>query len=308
MAWLMIYLKGMAMGAADVVPGVSGGTIAFITGIYERLIQAIRSFDVSWLRLLLSGQWGAAWQRVDGTFLVALLGGIGTSIVLLAGTISWLLVHQPVLIWSFFCGLIVASSLFIVRQIRRWTALVAVLLAVGGGAALAIGVARPAEVEITTLYLFFCGAVAICAMILPGISGSFILVLLGAYAPVLEAVHQAQLGTLAVFLAGCACGLLAFSHLLGWLLQHYHDQVMAALTGFLIGSLYLIWPWKEVLSYRLSSSGEQKPLAWLNVSPARFTEVSGADSQVLLAVLLAVVGIVLVLGLERLSAGGRQDA
>ena len=132
--------------------------------------------------------------------------------------------------------------------------------------------------------------------------------LLGAYAPVLEAVHQAQLGTLAVFLAGCAAGLLAFSHLLGWLLQHYHDQVMAALTGFLIGSLYLIWPWKEVLSYRLSSSGEQKPLAWLNVSPARFTEVSGADSQVLLAVLLAVVGIVLVLGLERLSAGSRQDA
>ena len=306
MAWLMIYLKGMAMGAADVVPGVSGGTIAFITGIYERLIQAIRAFDLNWLKLLLRGQWRDCWQRADGAFLVALLAGIGTSIVTLAGAISWLLEHEPVLIWSFFFGLIVASSLFIMRQIRRWTVPVAVLLALGGGAALAVGMARPAEVEITTLYVFFCGAIAICAMILPGISGSFILVLLGAYAHVLDAVHQAQLGTLAVFLAGCVCGLLVFSHLLGWLLQHYHDPMMASLTGFLIGSLYLIWPWKEVLSYRISSSGEQKPLAWLNVSPERFAEVSGADSQVLLALLLAAGGIALVLGLEYLSGGSRR--
>ncbi len=306
MPWLMIFLKGMAMGAADVVPGVSGGTIAFITGIYERLINAIRAVNFEWLGMLLRGQWQQCWQRVDGGFLLLLLAGIATSVLSLAGMISWLLHNQPILIWAFFFGLIAASSLYIMRQVGRWNWVAGLLLILGTAFALSIGMARPAEVEVTTAYLFMCGALAICAMILPGISGSFILVLLGAYSVVLQAVHNLDLPLLMVFVAGCGVGILLFSHILGWLLEHYHDPMLAALTGFLVGSLYLVWPWKEVLRYYSSSSGEQKPLEQINVLPMEFARVTGQDPQFLYSVLLAVFGVLLVLGLEKLSASGRK--
>ena len=306
MQWLMIFLKGMAMGAADVVPGVSGGTIAFITGIYERLINAIRAVNLEWLGLLFRGQWQQCWQRIDGGFLLILLAGVGTSILSLAGLITWLLHNQPILIWAFFFGLIAASSIYIMRQVRGWNGITGVLLLLGVVVAVYIGMARPAEVEVTTGYLFLCGALAICAMILPGISGSFILVLLGAYSVVLGAVHDFQISLLLVFVAGCALGLLVFSHLLGWLLEHYHDPMLAALTGFLVGSLYLVWPWKEVLRYYTSSSGEQKPLEQVNVLPMEFARVTGQEPQLLISVLLAAFGVALVLGLERLSAPSRQ--
>lgn len=306
MEWLMIYLKGMAMGAADVVPGVSGGTIAFITGIYERLIDAIRAINLGWFRLLFQRQWQQCWQRADGGFLLALVAGIGTSVLLLAGVIGWLLVNEPVLIWAFFFGLIVASSLFIVRQISRWSVAAAVLLCLGVALAVAIGMARPAAIEVGPAYLFLCGSIAICAMILPGISGSFILVLMGAYSVVLQAVHQLDLVLLLIFLAGCVCGILVFSHVLGWLLHRFHDPMLATLTGFLIGSLYLIWPWKEVLTYYSSSSGEQKPLEQVNVSPDRFAEVTGQDPQLLLCLVLAALGVILVLGLEKFSGSSGQ--
>lgn len=306
MQWLMIFLKGMAMGAADVVPGVSGGTIAFITGIYERLINAIRAVNFEWLGLLFRGQWQQCWQRVDGAFLLLLLAGIATSIVSLAGIITWLLHNQPILIWAFFFGLIAASSIYIMRQVRRWNGLAVALLFLGALFAVSIGMARPAEVEVTGAYLFMCGALAICAMILPGISGSFILVLLGAYSVVLGAVHNLEIPLLLVFIAGCAVGLLVFSHVLGWLLEHHHDPMLAALTGFLAGSLYLVWPWKQVLRYYSSSSGEQKPLEQANVLPMEFARVTGQDPQLLYSLLLAAFGVLLVLGLERLSASSRQ--
>ena len=301
MHWLFVFLKGMAMGAADVVPGVSGGTIAFITGIYERLIQAIRSINITWIKAFFSGQWALCWQRADGTFLLVLLAGIVSSIVLLARIVSWLLEHQPILTWSFFFGLIIASSLFIVRQIRVWDAGEVLLLVLGVVVAVFIGMARPASVEVTPLYALLCGSIAICAMILPGISGSFILVLLGAYAAVLQAVHQVDLTVLLPFVAGCGLGLLGFAHLLGWLLDHVHDRVLAVLTGFLVGSLYLIWPWKEVVRTYQGSSGELKPLEQVNISPGYFAEITGQDAQLLWAVLLAVAGVVLVLGLEKMS-------
>lgn len=308
MQWLIIYLKGMAMGAADVVPGVSGGTIAFITGIYERLIQAIRSVNLQWFSLLFQGKWQECWQRADGGFLVALIAGIGTSVLLLAGVISWLLLNEPVLIWAFFFGLIIASSIYITRQVSHWSIAAMVLLCLGAAFAVTIGLARPAEVEVSTAYLFMCGAIAICAMILPGISGSFILVLLGAYSVILQAVHQLDLAVLLVFMTGCVVGILLFSHVLGWLLEHHHDPMLAALTGFLIGSLYLIWPWKEVISYYTSGSGKQKPLEQLNVSPERFSEVTGQDPQVLLVILLVCLGVILVLGLEKFSGSARGPA
>lgn len=301
MQWLMIYLKGLAMGAADVVPGVSGGTIAFITGIYERLIQAIRSVNVSAIKLFFSGQWKAFWAHIDGSFLLVLFAGIATSILSLARVISWLLETHTVLVWSFFFGLIIASIVYILRSIKQRNAITWLLLLAGAGLALYIGMARPAEVEVTTSYLFICGAIAICAMILPGISGSFILVLLGAYGFVLNAVSNFDFVTLAMFMLGCVMGLLVFTHVLGWLLNRYHDAVLGLLTGFLAGSLYLVWPWKQVLETYTSSSGKIKPLVQENVSPLAYGELTGHDPQLVLCVLLVIGGLVLVLGLERLA-------
>lgn len=306
MQWVLIYLKGIAMGAADVVPGVSGGTIAFITGIYERLIQAIRSANIGWFKTLLRGDIKACWQQVDGTFLVVLFAGIATSILTLAKLISWLLLAHPLLVWSFFFGLIIASIIYILRSVKQPSAFIWVLVATGAAIAVFIGMARPADVEVSNTYLFLCGAIAICAMILPGISGSFILVLLGAYSFVLAAVGNLELVTLGVFIAGCVIGLLVFSHVLGWLLANYHDPVLGLLTGFLAGSLYLIWPWKQVLETYTSSSGKVKPLVQENISPLAYNDLTGQDPQLLWCVLLAIAGIALVLGLEKL-AGAPDD-
>lgn len=301
MRWWAVFLRGMAMGAADLVPGVSGGTIAFVTGIYERLIQAIRAVDYSWLKKLLAGQWRDCWNRADGAFLALLLAGIVCSIFSLAGLISDMLVEQPVLTWAFFFGLIVASSIFVMRQIGEWVVATRALLLLGVLLAVLIGLARPVSVDVTQAYLFMCGALAICAMILPGISGSFILLLLGGYAAVLQAVHQLDWRMLSVFVSGNLVGLLVFTHVLGWLLERYHDRVLALLTGFLVGSLFLIWPWKEVVSFYTDSSGDLQPLRQINVGPARFAEVTGQDPQLLAAVLIMCAAIVLALGLEKLS-------
>lgn len=302
MHWWGVYLRGVAMGAADVVPGVSGGTIAFISGIYERLIMALGNVDISLLRLLARGRLSDAWRRVDATFLVELVAGILTSVALFAHVLRWLLEHQPVLVWSFFSGLIVASTIILFRRLEVWRAR-EILFAVAG-AALAVWIAtvRPATVDAGSWYLLMSGALAICAMILPGISGSFILVLLGAYGQVLAAVDNLDLALLAWFVAGCAVGLLSFVQLLRWLLRHYHDRVLALLAGFLAGSLYLVWPWKEVTRYHITHSGELRPLVEHNVSPWQYAVATGGDHHLVPALLLAGAGVALVLLFERVAA------
>ena len=262
-----VYIKGMAMGAADVVPGVSGGTIALIAGIYERLINALSSIGLH-LWSVFRKQGGIkgfmeVWRQVDATFLLCLLLGIATSIVTLAGIIKGLLDNQPLLIWSFFFGLVVATVLILLSEIKRWNAARAGLFILGLVAAVVISSLPLLAGNPSLPYLFFAGAIAICAMILPGISGSFILLLLGAYDTVLEAVHTFNLTTIITLMAGMLTGLLLFTRMLKWLLARYYQGTLALLTGFIAGSLVKVWPWKVDALGALNAEAVNNVAPWV---------------------------------------------
>lgn len=304
---LMLYIKGIAMGAADVVPGVSGGTIAFITGIYGELLRSIGSIPGAAV-LLMRGRIREAWRAANANFLLILLGGIFTSVLSLAKLISFLLTDHPIPIWSFFFGLILVSVHLVGKEIQRWGMSRIAALVLGVLFAYVITVAAPMQWSDDGLSLFLAGAIAICAMILPGISGSFILVLLGLYPVVLAAVKNLDIGVLAIFMAGCLVGILSFARLLSWMLDRWRDLTLAFLTGLMIGSLNKVWPWKETLTWRTDSNGERIPLLEQNLSPDGFASLTGQDPQLLLAVVMAVSGIVLVLGLEWIAARHRPTA
>ena len=289
-----VFLRGLLMGAADIVPGVSGGTVAFITGIYDTLLGSIRAVDLHFLGRLLKLDIRGAWEHVNGGFLLALLLGIATSIFSLARLISWILHNHPVPLWAFFFGLILASALVLLRQVDRWNPGRVLSLLVGTGVALFIALSPVVTLDGGLSVVFLSGFLAICAMILPGISGSFILVLLGMYGTVLAAVKSLDLLFLAVFAVGAGCGLLCFSRLLHWLLHHYHQGTMALLTGFLFGSLAVVWPWKRVLGWVQGSHGQLKPAQQLPVSPAEYTVFTGQESGVGLCLALMAVGFLAV--------------
>jgi putative membrane protein len=240
----LIMLKGIGMGAADVVPGVSGGTIAFIVGIYEELLDSIKSIDGNSLKLLFTGKVAAFWKAINGNFLLSLVSGIAISIFSLAKLITYLLENQPVLIWSFFFGLVLASTLFVAKDIKKWDWKTVLGFIIGTIVAFYITVATPAETPNGLWFIFLCGAIAICAMILPGISGSFILVLLGKYFYVMEAVKNLDIVIIIVFVCGAVIGITSFSRLLSYLLRRLHDITIAVLAGFMLGSLNKVWPWK----------------------------------------------------------------
>ncbi|MDA9316643.1 DUF368 domain-containing protein [Polaribacter sp.] len=296
--YFVIGLKGMAMGAADVVPGVSGGTIAFISGIYEELLSTISNVNLSLLRTLKTSGIKTAWKQLNGSFLTALFLGVFVSIVSLAKVIKNLLESQPILLWSFFFGLVLASIIYIAKQISNWNFKAFLILVLGAALAFYITTLNPLVSEnSSSLFLFLAGAIAICAMILPGISGSFILVLLGAYKPVLEAVNNRDFKIILTFMAGAVVGLLTFSRVLKWLFTKYKNLTLAVLTGFIIGSLNKIWPWKETLTWRTNSHGVKVPFNQQSVSPFSFDE----DPQLMLAVAFSILGFVLILGLEKLA-------
>jgi len=295
--FVVIGLKGMAMGAADVVPGVSGGTIAFISGIYEELLTSISNVNFKLLKTLKEQGLKAAWNQMNGSFLVSLFIGIFVSIVSLAKAIKWMLENEPILIWSFFFGLVLASIIYIAKQIEKWNLFTFVLLVLGAILAYYITTLNPLVTEnSSSLFLFLAAALAICAMILPGISGAFILVLLGAYKPVLAAVNNRDFTTIAIVGGGAMVGLLTFSRILKWLFTNFKNYTLAVLTGFIIGSLNKIWPWKETLTWRTNSQGVKVPLNQQSISPFSFE-----NNQLLLAIVLAVVGFGLILLLEKLA-------
>lgn len=286
------------MGAADVVPGVSGGTVAFITGIYDELLTALsRMPEAAWL--LMQGQVKRAWQFGNLNFLLILFSGVLLSVLSLARLISWLLDTQPIAVWSFFFGLILVSCYLVARDIQRWQLNRVFALLLGVGFAWWITVASPISWGHDLPSIFVAGAIAICAMILPGISGSFILVLMGLYPTILLAVKQLDLTVMLVFAAGCVFGLLAFSRILHAALQRFRDVTLALLTGIMFGSLNKVWPWKHTLSWRIDSQGHEVPLLQNNVSPGQFADVLQMDAQLIPAVILAACAIVLVLVLER---------
>lgn len=297
--YLLVAFKGVLMGAADVVPGVSGGTVAFITGIYEELIDSIHRFDLHALKLLAKGQLKAVWQYVNGTFLLALLSGIALSLVSLAQGVLYMLAHYPELLWAFFFGLILASTWVIVRHIPQWDFSNMLLFALGTVIAYVLTSLSPTQLEVTPLTVFLSGAIAICAMILPGISGSFILLLLGMYANILGAIKSLQFTTIGIFAAGCVVGLLSFSRLLNWLFTHHRVATLAMMSGFLLGSLNKVWPWKYTTAYTLNRHGEQVPLVQSNVSPLSYEALTGQEAFLTGSCILLIVGVVLVIVIER---------
>lgn len=289
------------MGAADVVPGVSGGTIAFITGIYDTLLESIRRINPSILGIWKREGFKAAFNHINGLFLMSLFGGVFISIATLAKLISWLLVTHPIPLWSFFFGLILVSVFHILKQVEKRTLDRLVFLVLGVAFAYCITILKPLQMEPTSINVMIAGAIAICAMILPGISGSFILLLIGMYAPVLGAVKSFDVGIIALFLSGCVVGLLSFSHVLSWLLKRFRDATLIFLTGLMIGTLPKIWPWKETLTWRVNSKGEEVPLIQQNLSPFEFETLFSQPSQLGLAILMMFAAIALVLGLEKFA-------
>ncbi len=294
-------LKGMGMGAADVVPGVSGGTIAFITGIYEELINSIKNINFRTISTLWKEGLPAFWKAVNGNFLLSIVAGILISVLSLARILEYLLVNHPVLIWSFFFGLIIGSAIFVARSIEKWNIGTFISLLAGIAIAWIITSFTPAETSEAYWFIFLAGALAICAMILPGISGSFILLLLGKYQFVLSALNEGRISIIAVLLAGALTGIIAFSHLLSWLLEKFHHLTIALLAGFMIGSLNKIWPWKVTVETYIDSHGEIQPLLQDNVLPGRFISETGTDPQILWAVLLALAGFLLIFLFEGMS-------
>jgi putative membrane protein len=296
--YVVIGLKGMAMGAADVVPGVSGGTIAFISGIYEELLESISNINFKLLITLKSAGIKAAWKQVNGSFLLALFIGIFISIISLAKTIKWLLENEPVLLWSFFFGLVLASIIYIGKQVELWNAKIITLFILGISLGYAVTILSPTNVgEINYLFLVFAGAIASCAMILPGISGSYILLLLGAYPIVMTAITTKDYKIIGAIAVGVIIGLLSFARLLKWLFLNYKNQMLIVLTGLMLGSLNKVWPWKAAISTYIDRHGVTKPLVEQSISPLSFD----GDPKLVLAITLAIVGYGLILLMEKLA-------
>ncbi|WP_339625047.1 DUF368 domain-containing protein [uncultured Winogradskyella sp.] len=309
--YLAITFKGIAMGAADVVPGVSGGTIAFISGIYEELLESIDKVNLSVFKVWKNDGFKSAWNSINGNFLLALFSGIAISILSLAKVIKWLLHNEPVLLWSFFFGLVLASILYIAKQIQGWTAKIIIAVIITSILSYFITLAEPFASPDSSLYLLFCGFIAIIAMILPGVSGAFILLILGAYQTAIDTINNLVEGLTTANMAlfkdallkftllaiGAIIGLKVFSKTLNWMFKHQKNLTLAILTGFMIGSLNKIWPWKKVLKTRINSEGETVTLLDKSILPNAYD----GDNQLQMALLFIVIGFAAILILESLG-------
>lgn len=313
-----VVARGLAMGAADIVPGVSGGTIAFITGIYEELLETLSNLNLSTVKSLFTEGIAPTWKKMNGNFLVALFAGVLISIFSLAKALEYFLEFHPHLLWSFFFGLVGASIIYVGKQVEKWNIQTIVALIVGGIVAFYLTTLHPGENLDSWWYIILCGSIAICAMILPGISGSFILLLLGLYPVVLAALTDFDIPFLLLFAGGCVFGLLSFSKALNWMFKHHKSVTIATLTGFLIGSMNKLWPWKEVTHVYLKHAGEEDeqminlieynrlPTAEFNFpavgSNDAVTEWVVAEPQIGLAIGLALIGFALIFLMERFAS------
>ncbi|TDS13332.1 putative membrane protein [Maribacter caenipelagi] len=291
--YTFISLKGMAMGIAELVPGVSGGTIAFVTGIYEEFITSINNVNLTTLKVLKEEGFKKFWEKLNGNFLLALVIGMMISIFSLSKVIAWLLEEHPIITWSFFFGLVLASVIFVAKSIKKWNVLAILLFIIGTAGAFYITTLPPSTSSGSLPFIFLSGAIAICAMVLPGISGSFILVLLGSYKTVLEAVNEKDFGIIITFAFGAAFGILSFARVLKWMFSNYKDATLAVLTGFILGSLNKIWPWKNIIE--VIQIGKKEIIIDENISPFAFQ----GDNQLTFAILAAVIGFSLIFILEK---------
>jgi putative membrane protein len=313
--WIGLYLRGVAMGVAELVPGVSGGTIAFITGIYVELVRSIRSLRPELLVAGFRGRFREAWTDGNMGFLAVLGVGMVTSIFGFAGLVAWLLVHREIHVWAFFFGLILASVFYVGRFILPWTPTRAGVGVLGVAAGVLLSNVQPLPAPEHWISTLMAGAVAICAWILPGISGSFILLLLGQYAQLVRAISELDLAFLAALAAGMGLGLLAFARVLMWLLRTRYRATLAFLCGLMAGSLQKLWPWRETVSSYLDSDGNPVPLVVRPISPRAWEAMTGMDPALLGAGLSMGAAVGVILGLELLarhrgvdhSAAGFQD-
>lgn len=296
--YLIVTLKGLAMGVADAIPGISGGTIAFISGLYEELITTISNIKPSLFQILFKDGLATFWKEANGNFIVALLTGILISFISFMKLAKYLLENHPVLIWSFFFGLIVASIFFVAKQINKWSISTFISLIIGASIAFYISLLPIMASNNNPYFLFFAGALAICAMILPGISGSFILIILGAYKSLSDAIHDIDIKKLLIFTAGCIVGLLSFSHALKWLFKNYYNVTLALLTGFIFGSLNKVWPWRETVTWFTNTDGIKEPLLEESVSPFSYS----GDNHLLLASGLMIIGFLTLFILEKIGS------
>ena len=288
--YILTFFKGLAMGAADVIPGVSGGTIAFLTGIYSELLNSIKSISLNNLKLIFKGKFKEFSDAVNLKFLMAVGGGILISIFSLARLMQYLLVHHPIPLWSFFMGLIGASAIYVLKDIKKWTVADIISLFAGIAVAAWICLVSPSQTTEAYWFVFISGVIAICAMILPGISGSFILLLMGKYAFIMKAVTDLNIPVLIIFAAGAAIGIISFSHFLTWLLKKYYKPTLCVLAGFMIGSLVKVWPWKRVID---EASHIDRP-----VLPGQFETITGDPAQLGLALLFIAIGFSIVFIIE----------
>lgn len=301
LAWLGVGLKGAAMGIAELVPGVSGGTIAFITGIYRELVGSLHAIDGTTVRLLFSLRIGEAWRRVNATFLLALVAGMLAAVIAFSSLVGWLLAHREIQVWSFFLGLILASMVFVGRHAGPWTPRRMALGVIGIVCGALVSSSGGLPVTESHLVTFAAGAVAICAWILPGVSGSFMLLMLGQYQRVIGAIADLDLAVLGAMAAGCLTGLVLFTRALTFLLRHFYGPTLAFLCGFMGGALQKLWPWRQTLSYYLDADGGAIPILVRPVSPLRYEELYGEDPMLVGAVVAAVAGMALVMVLDRVS-------
>jgi len=302
----LTYLKGLAMGAADIVPGVSGGSIALIAGIYQELLDSINAFNLDNLKLLKSFQIKEFYLRLNGNFLLSLVLGIMTSIFALSRVITYLMDEHPIPLWSFFSGLILVSAFLILKEIKKWNLVVIVSIAIGTAFAWWVTNLPPTTTPNDYWFTFVAGAIAICAMILPGISGSFVLLILGQYERILQAVLDKDFITLALFASGCLVGILSFSRVVAYLLRRFHAATIGLLSGFMLGSVNELWPWKQVTSWRTSSSGKEVPFLTENILPGEYLTQVGLDPQLGWAIGAFFFGIGLVLFIEWLASKLQQ--
>lgn len=289
------------MGAADVLPGVSGGTVAFITGIYEEVLHSITAIDIEAMRLLIKFEFASFWKKINGNFLAILTAGIITSLFSLAKLMLYLLKHHPISVRSFFFALILISAPFMFREIKKWNAFVFLSFIIGVAIAYAITVISPIQSPDNLALTFFAGALAICAMILPGISGVFILLLIGKYQLISSAFMEGDILVILVFISGCLAGILSFSRFLSWILANYHSVTVALLAGFMIGSLNKVWPWREVLEYVTNSKGEQVPVFDKSILPWHYMATTSKDPQVFQAILMMALGVFIVVLFEKMA-------
>ncbi|RJE74669.1 MULTISPECIES: DUF368 domain-containing protein [Reichenbachiella] len=305
--YLLLFLKGIGMGSADVVPGVSGGTIAFITGIYEELLASISSFDITAFKLLAQFKLKAFWQHINGAFLFPLLLGILVSVFTLAKVISHVLEIYPIQLWSFFFGLVIISSISVAKEITKWN--IGVLLSCLAGIAIAffITIVTPATTPNGLWFIFISGAIAICAMILPGISGSFILLILGKYTYIFKALNEFDITIILVFAIGCITGLFSFSRAISWFLKKFHNYAIALLAGFMIGSLNKIWPWKKAIRFEWIK-GEQVPVLEQNILPTQYLSETGHQPMIIQAILFGTLGFMIVIVIEKIALIVKSNA